>query len=280
MLCSFRKEHLKGWRYVRGKLEDALQARGIQSPCVQRLIDAGSPQLVSQALYENIRRASACVADWSHYSPSTFLELGVRLVVSPWGALQIIDERFLPDGELAPRVEPDNLRLQQLARMVKRFEPKVYRIGREGHWDGLLDMLVQRSPFDEAEASYNKIHRLIQNEIGSVSPAMPGVFDVMRKAADALSDTQQDRRAVSQVLFSGNEGVKRDRELTALEYRIAAWLYLQHRTGAKSGPEGDQLREAHRSLGQIVAAALYETGDEDDFQMAEHIIDLSSETPS
>ena len=63
MLCSFRKEHQRGWEYVRGKLEEALQALGTHSPRVQRLIDNGSPQLVSQALYENIRRASACVMD-------------------------------------------------------------------------------------------------------------------------------------------------------------------------------------------------------------------------
>jgi hypothetical protein len=285
MLCSFREEHLKGWLYVRGKLEDALQARGTQSPSVQRLIDTGSPQLVSQALYEGIRRASACIVDWSYYSPSTFLELGVRLVVSPWGAMQIIDERFLPGAELAPLVQPANPALgpefRQLTMMVKRFEPKPYRIGGGAPFDALLAELVDRRPFDEEEPSYNRIHRLIQNEIASTSPAMPRVFDMMRRAADTLSDAQQDRRAASQVLFSGNGHVKRDRETAALEYRIAAWLYLEHRAAARSRPEGDGLRELHKSLGQIVATALYETGDDDDFRMAEHIERLSkSETSS
>jgi Caspase domain len=276
MLCSFRKEHQKGWEYVRGKLEDALQARGTHSPRVQRLIDNGSPQLVSQALYENIRRASACVMDWSYFSPSTFLELGVRLVVSPWGALQVIDERFLPSAELAPHVRlADGPELQQVGKMVKRFEPRAYRIDGEAPFDELLALLVQRRPFDEDETDYNRIHRLIQKEIGSVSPTMPGVHDVMRRAADTLSDAEQDRRAASQVLFSANEDIKRDREHAALEYRISAWLYLEHRAGARSRPDGDRLREAHRSLGQIVASALYDTGNDADFLMAQEIESLS-----
>jgi hypothetical protein len=272
MLCSFRKEHQEGWEYVRGKLQDALQARGTRSPRVQRLIDDGSPQLVSQALYENIRRASACVMDWSYYSPSAFLELGVRLVVSPWGALQIIDERFLPGAELAPHVRlADGRELQQIGEMVKRFMPAAYRIDGEAPFDALLALLVERKPFDENEPDYNRIYRLIQTEIGSVSPTMLGVHDVMRRAADALSDTDQDRLAAEQVLFSGNEDIKRDRVHAALEYRISAWLYLEHRVGARSRPDGDRLREAHRSLGQIAAAALYETGEDADFLMAQEI---------
>jgi hypothetical protein len=275
MLCAFRQEHQKGWEYVRGKFEDALQARGTHSPRVQRLIDRGSPQLVSQWLYENIRRASACVMDWTYYSPSAFLELGVRLVVSPWGALQIVDERFSPGADLAPHIRLTNgPELQQLGKMAKRFVPKKYRIDSEAPFDELLALLVERRPFDENEPEYNRIHRLVQKEIGSVSQAMPGVYNMMRRAADALSDSEQDRRAASQVLFSGNEHVKRDREHAALEYRISAWLYLEHRVGARSRPNGDRLRDAHRSLGQIVAAALYDSGDDTDFLMAQEIEEL------
>jgi hypothetical protein len=244
---------------------------------VQRLIDSGSPQLVSQALYENIRRASACVMDWSHYSPSAFLELGVRLVVSPRGALQIIDERFLPGEKSAPRVRRADMtpgtELQQIGKMVKRFEPKTYRVGSEAPFNESLALLVQRNPFDEKEPDYNRLYRLVQKEIGSVSPAMPKVQDAMAKAADALSHTEDNKQA-EKVLFSGNENIKRDREHAALEYRLSAWLYLEHRVGARSRPKGDGLREAHQKLGQIVAKALYETGEDDDFQMAERITSL------
>jgi hypothetical protein len=277
MLCSFREEHLNGWLYVRGKLEDALQARGTKAPRVQRLIDTGSPQLISQALYENIRRASACVMDWSYYSPSAFLELGVRLAVSPWGALQLVDERFRPSAESAPHIkradQSTGPELKQIALMVKRFEPKPYRLDSDASFDALLAMLVQRKPFDEEAPEYNTIYRLIQKEVGSVSTALPPIHEVMHRAAEALSDAQQDRQAASQILFSGNEAVKRDRERAALEYRISAWLYLEHRVGARSKPEGDALRETHRKLGQIIAAALYETDKAEDFALAQHIED-------
>jgi hypothetical protein len=286
MLCSFHKDHLNGWLYVQRKFKEALQDRGVESPRVQRLIDSGSPQLVSQALYENIRRASACVMDWSYYSPSAFLELGVRLIVSPWGALQIIDDLFVPGGKLAPRIRPagsphdrewqtEDLppgpELRQLGKMAKRFEPAPYHLGGKGSFKGLIDLLVQRQPFDENEPDYNRLHRLVQNEIGSVSPALPAVQDLMSRAADTLSDAEQDKRAAAQVLFSGNPDVKRDRERAALEYRISGWLYLEHRVGARSRPEGDRLREAHKKLGQVLAAALYETGRDDDFLLAQKI---------
>jgi hypothetical protein len=277
MLCSFRKEHNDGWRYVRRKLEEALQSRGAHSSRVQRLIDSGSPQLVAQALYENIRRAFACVMDWSHYSPSAFLELGVRLAVSPFGALQIIDERFLPGEKLAPRVRREDPalgpELQQLDKIVKRFEPRSYRIGSEAPFNEFLAQLVQRNPFDEEEPDYNRIYRLIQREIGSVSPAMPRIYDVMLKAANALSDTK-DTKQEPRILFSGNLDVKQDRERAALEYRISAWLYLEYRVGARSKPNGDPLREVHQRLGTDVAKALYELGKEDDLPMAEKIMSV------
>jgi hypothetical protein len=155
--------------------------------------------------------------------------------------------------------------------MVKRFEPKPYRLNSDESFDFLLAMLVQRNPFDEEAPDYNTIHRLIQEEVGSVSTALPEVHEVMRRAAEALSDAQQDRRAASQMLFSGNEAIKRDRERAALEYRISAWLYLEHRAGARSKPVGDALRETHRELGQVVAAALYETDNAEDFTLAQYI---------
>ena len=40
-----------------------------------------------------------------------------------------------------------------------------------------------------------------------------------------------------------------------------------------SKPEGDAVRETHRKLGQIVAAALYETDDDENFALAQHIED-------
>ena len=277
MLCSFRKEHESAWRYMRRKLEEALRDLGANKSRVQRLIDNGSPQLVSQALYEQIRRASACIMDWSHYSPSAFVELGVRLVVSPRGALQIVDERFLPGEKSAPRVRYADMtsgpELQQIGKMVKRFEPKTYRIDSEASFKESLALLVQRNPFDENKPGYNQLYRLVQNEAGSVSPAMPGVQDAMTKAADALSHTEDNKQAEI-VLFSGNENVKRDREHAALEYRISAWLYLEHRVAARSKPQGDALRTAHLDLGQIVAKALYDTGNDNDFDMAEKIMSL------
>jgi hypothetical protein len=44
------------------------------------------------------------VLEWSEYSPSVFLELGARLAISEWGAVQVIDEQHLPNGAKAPKL--------------------------------------------------------------------------------------------------------------------------------------------------------------------------------
>ncbi len=58
---------------------------------IRRVLDLESPRVISQSIYENVRRVSGCVADWTGYSPSVFLELGARLAVSELGAMHIFD---------------------------------------------------------------------------------------------------------------------------------------------------------------------------------------------
>jgi hypothetical protein len=100
VLCSYGKEFFPKWEYVRAKLTTALSQPGTlpagKFPEIQRLVDIATPQLVSQRLYDRIRRLAGCLMDWTDFSPSAFLELGVRLSVSAWGVVQLIEESYEP----------------------------------------------------------------------------------------------------------------------------------------------------------------------------------------
>ena len=50
---------------------------------VARSFELNSPQLVSRAIYEEMRRAQCCVVDLTHWRHTVLFELGVRLAVSP-----------------------------------------------------------------------------------------------------------------------------------------------------------------------------------------------------
>ena len=273
-LCSFRTQHREAWRYVRRGLEKALQIRGVPKPRVRRLIDLGSSQLVSQALYEHIRRVSGCVMDWSLFSPSSFLELGVRLAVSPWGAVQIIEERYLPGRECAARVKgPDGQQgpeLQQVALMKAQLEPRSYRIGGAGAFDDLAEALARRRPFDEKEPSYNWVHHAVRDAIEPVSVAYPEVHNVLDRSAQSLSSSEKDRIEVAQTLFAASKHIKRDCERAALEQRIAAWLYLEYRMKPRGLSE--DAKALYQKLGQDTAAALYDSDAPEDFELAEEIL--------
>jgi hypothetical protein len=277
VLCSFRPQNREAWRYIRRGFEKALQERGARTPRVRRLIDLGSPQLVSQALYEYIRRVSACVMDWSMFSPSSFLELGVRLAVSPWGALQIVDERYLPGAEQAIHIrgpkEETGPELRQIGLMKAQLEPASYRMGANRSFKDLVDTLVGRSPFDEENPEYNWVHRKVQEAIEPVSVSYHAVHDALRYSADSLSDSasKQQRIESSQVLFSAGKNMKRDRERAALEHRIAAWLYLEYRVKAGSLSPDDVLNRLYRELGELAAATLYDSDKDEDFTLAEDI---------
>jgi hypothetical protein len=284
-ICSFRPENRERWRYLERRIKRALNIRGVVSPQVRRLIDLGSSQLVSQSLYEHIRRVAGCMMDWSLFSPSTFMELGVRLAVSPWGAVQLIEQSFLPGGSCATcAIHHDDTKgpeLQQVAMMQALLGPRVYRQGDDvDTFADVAEDLLSRCPFDERMSVYGWIHSVVQESIEPVSLSIPPVYQSLCDRAQSLrSDaTERDRREVTQVLFYASKVLKKDREAAALETRIAAWLYLEHRLMGRV-EISDEARALHLQLGEEVAAALYEEGDANDFAFAEAIMQRIQDQP-
>lgn len=276
-LCSFRPENRERWKYLERRIKKALTTHGVLAPQVRRLIDLGSSQLVSQSLYEHIRRVAGCVMDWSLFSPSTFMELGVRLAVSPWGAVQVIEKSFLPAGPSAARVisheDIAGPELQQVGFMQALLGPRPYSLA--DATDAFADVaenLVSRRPFDEQTPSYGWIHSVVQEAIAPVSLSIPPPYQTLYDRAQSLrSDAnQRDRRELTQSLFYASTGLKKDREAAALETRIAAWLYLEHRVMSRDDVS-DEVKALHLKIGEEVAAELYD-GDAKDFAFAEAIL--------
>jgi len=250
VLCSYSDKFAQNWLYVSEMLEASLWRKKTVSPAVQRIIDYGTPQLIWQSLYELIRRVAACVVDWSEYNASVFLELGVRLAVSDWGAIQIIDESHLPGAASAPKLE----QIEKLHRLLK---PVPYRLQDDSPevFDKLVEDFWQRRA--SGEVDYNRVHGVVQQVINKIAEAHPPVYERLRRGADALHHPQQDRRAAPQIIFSGSENAKADSERTALEMRVAAWLYLEHRVGAANLQKEPNLHKTYAELGRAAKDGLY-----------------------
>jgi tetratricopeptide (TPR) repeat protein len=268
VLCAYTDSFFSNWQFVSSRLKQALWLKKKYKPEIERIIDYGTPQLIRQSIYEQVRRTAACVVDWSEFSASVFLELGVRLAVSEWGAIQVIDDRYLPGGARASK-------LAQVDLMRRLLDPMPYKYRAEASdaLERVVDVLLQRSPNLDAEANYNRIHRSLLPVIETVQPTQPPVVEELRRRADSLHHPQMSRVGAPQILFHGSDLAKKDSERTALELRIAAWLYLEHRVPLVKLNEDEQLFKSYRELGRSAIDALYDLGDNESLDLATHIED-------
>ncbi|HEX6100386.1 MAG TPA: caspase family protein [Thermoanaerobaculia bacterium] len=267
VLCSYAPNLLQNWRRVASRLRARLSQRGNPSRVIERVIDGGTPQLISQSVYELIRRSVGCVVDWSGYSASVFLELGVRLAVSEWGAVQIVDASHLPGGERAPD-------LAQIEQLRQLFSPIAYQPTSGDAVERAADLLLERTSNKQAE--FNRIHRALLPIMGEVQEAHPPLADLLRRRADALHHPQQEREGAPQILFHGSRGIKKDSEKAACELRVASWLYLEHRVGHANLKADPDALALYLELGRAAADALYDLGDAESIELATYIDDRLS----
>jgi hypothetical protein len=268
VLCAYADRLFSNWQFISSRLKQALWQRKKYKPAIERIIDYGTPQLIRQSVYEQIRRTAACVVDWSEFSASVFLELGARLAVSEWGAIQVIDDRYLPGGERASK-------LAQVDRMRRLLGPMPYKYRAESSsaFEQIVDVLLERNPSLDGEADYNGIHRSLLAIIGTAQAAQPSVVEELKRRADSLHHPQQGRVGAPQILFHGSRLAKQDSERAALERRIAAWLYLEHRVGFAKLKDDEESLKAYRELGRSAIDALYDLGDDESLELASIIED-------
>jgi hypothetical protein len=269
VLCTYAPQFHPTWTSLQYEIVDAMLARKITGMSVLRMQDFATPQVVSQALYERIRRCVACIVDWSHASPSTFFELGVRLISSPWGTVQIASQRWLdqldqPAGtadDAGGRVPPH----RQIHGMLEIFEPIAYDVPVSSEVGGRIAEALMAI----GESAGKSGHHVRDVAIAALERVEPRVLDVAAElqVLAAGLDSQEHQRSVPQSLFYEAQAMKRDRERGARERRVAAWLYLHHRMHAGDRGADGAVRERWLELGNEVAEALQLSGDEADVDL-------------
>jgi hypothetical protein len=264
MLCSYGEDYFDTWQSLRDRLSSALYAEGMNTN-VSRLQDLATPQLVSQSLYERIRRCTGCVADWTFASPSTFFELGVRLAVSQWSVVQILKERWLREEA------GESHYAKQIAHMRALLDPLLYR---DEDDDDIGHRMARQLISIRGRSKGSRGHLLRQVAAAALGPTLerlPHLPGQLLDEADALDHKNRPRDNIPQALFYEITEIKQDQEQAALERRLAAWLYLEHRVGAAQLDDADQRKHTWRELGKIIAGDLYNSMDDADQALAEQI---------
>ena len=139
------------------------------------------------------------------------------------------------------------------------------------------EVLLQRNlPLDGA-AHHNRIHRVLLEVIGAIQAEHTPVEEDLRRRADALHHPQQSREGAPQILFHGSRITKQESEKAALEFRIAAWLYMDRVRRPKMKVNA-ALRNLYRELGSSAIDALYDLGDDESIDLAGYIENRLKET--
>lgn len=267
VLCSYDPKYFPMWQNLRRQLRNALSEEGILTN-VARLQDVATPQVVSQSLYERIRRCAGCVADWTGSSPSTFFELGVRMTVSPWSVVQIASEEWLQDVISSGGA---NSMGGQLKLMQSLLDPLLYKSTSDAHIGSRIAHELLEMRRRGAGSPGHRVRQVAAEALGRTEDRLPDLFEQLRREANALSHQSSIRDNVPQTLFYEVTDIKTDQERSALERRIAAWLYLEHRIGASSLPDSDERKKLWRELGEVVAADLFASINEADQALAQNI---------
>lgn len=262
VLCSYDAEYFPTWLSLKRQLREALSEGEIFTNVV-RLQDVATPQVVSQSLYERIRRCAGCVADWTGSSPSTFFELGVRMAVSPWSVVQIASEEWLRDV-----ISSGGANGRQLEFMQSLLDPLLYKSVGDVDIGGRIARQLVEMRGRGAGSTGHRVRQIAAEALGRTEDRLPDLFEQLRREADALNHQGRIRDNVPQTLFYEVTDIKKDQEGSALERRLAAWLYLEHRVGAALLPDSDERKRLWRELGEVVAADLFVSVDEADQELA------------
>lgn len=270
VLCPYEPAFFRRWAFLSNSLEKWLSQSHQMRPEIFRIIDYANPQVVSQSIYEQTRRTAGCLADWSSFAPSVFFEMGVRLAVSDWGFVSVIDDTFVSESTDDHATERSNLR--QVGQLRAFFSPLSYKFPeRRGDFEQAAAALVAGHPQLRTDEGLSLVHETACRAIGVVQPAWPEVHEELSKTADALFLRRRNQNEHPQVLFYESDSVKQSSEKAALERRIAALLYMERRLGIERLAKDAELKRLFRQLAQTVQSALEDRGQRDDLKLSEYI---------
>ncbi len=261
ILCSFDKSYDPNWKCISWLVRILLNPyKGA------RVLDYGSPRLVSQALYEQIRWNTRCIVDLTGWRPNVLFELGVRLACSPFDPLMLLaGETYTPS-------------LAQVSSILSLLGVTEYMVPdsvKSGDSDE-PDEAFLTSSLDDAFAKYDQ--RVRREDVAKGSGVLaPGVtfsmvessFDwkqegfqvrpdqALRAELSALLGRDWERAATeTDVLFAANRDFADAIQQRVRETWVAAWQYAHSRFG-RLALDGDlEAREQLVDLGELVRRGL------------------------
>lgn len=212
---------------------------------VARSFELESPRVVSQAIYEAIRRAHTCIIDWTNWSSNVFFEYGVRLAVAS------------PRHKSIPIIKAGSKgKTEQNRHLFSLFTPIQY----SGSGDWRADPAFRR--FFEATSEFH-----VEERIGPTSAYVYGVIqqalDIAVQPASVavdkwlLVESELYRRMASTSkpvsLYPEHTELSRNESAAERERLLAIWCYLVHRHGEAKVLADDALR---LSCGSAIDALL------------------------
>ena len=266
-LCPFSEEYTsENWeRYLRTEIAGKVRAHLAQTqpdrkvePRLVRLLELATPRLVSQTLFESIRRTDMCLVDWTNLRPNVMYEMGVRLAVNPLGAVHIIEE----DSEGNIRGTPGAAQVQQL---ISMFDPIRYRCA-PGYAEPYRRM-VDRFAANVASRGAG-VEALVYRAVGRCFDhhahplALPVVEELVR-SADLLLSPDAESSGISPILYYDvNKDLVVEAQQAAADRRLAAWLYMDNRYSATDFRDIPSLKVRFRSLAVLVRRWAKARGDQ------------------
>src|ERR1019366_3683222 len=213
VLCPFHKEYTEHWVQISGRIneEDPIKK-------VVRILDISSPRLVGQALYEQIRWAETCIADWTYWRANVFFELGVRLACSETGPVCLLDETDPKDPTKTNLTHlPD---LTQKSRLKELLRPTEYQFATTDDERVAADKALTEAigaheaiksgrplPVPNTSLSHDATYRLMTDEFDSLQERVNLRPDqLLRSSAESDVGRDPQKPGTSPVLFSSNFG--------------------------------------------------------------------------
>lgn len=223
---------------------------------IARSFELESPRLVSQAVYEYIRRVQTCVVDWTLWSPNVFFELGIRLAASSRRTACMIDGQFRrgnaraadqPDEHpeafldysrtLCPESEGDRLRsiVGQGEKLLNLFSVIQYQRDLDPLEDTAYREAYGSDATTEAEEhaigpSSQEVYDWVAEALDvAKQPAARAVFDEILDSA--LLFRRDAGKGSSVGLYPRNQKLVRAENQAELERLLAIWYFLVHHYG-------------------------------------------------
>ena len=191
---------------------------------VARSFELNSPQLVSRAIYEEIRRAQVCVVDLTQWPRNVLFELGVRLAVSRHPTTCIVEKT---------RVLRENC-TEQCKRLLALLEPQDYDLNK-GYLDepAFARMYGPKAVLPKSGPATGLIYECVEQQLQiDDEPASRPVYRELLDSSELFARLSIAGGVTKPVgLFPGSTRLTQLEENAEFERLLSAWLFMLYRFG-------------------------------------------------